>query len=46
MHGIEITERGRRLFPMYHPAAALRSPALRETLLADARALRLALSQR
>ena len=34
-----MTERGRELFPLYHPAAALRSTKLRETLLADARAL-------
>jgi DNA polymerase len=38
-HGRAITERGRELFPLYHPAAALRSTKLRETLLADARAL-------
>ena len=24
VHGTEMTERGRSLFPMYHPAAALR----------------------
>jgi DNA polymerase len=28
-----------RLFPLYHPAAAIYNPALRETLFADARAL-------
>jgi DNA polymerase len=38
-HGRALTERGRELFPLYHPAAALRSTKLRETLLADARAL-------
>ena len=38
-HGRAISERGRELFPLYHPAAALRSTKLRETLLADARAL-------
>jgi DNA polymerase len=38
-HGRAITVRGRELFPLYHPAAALRSTKLRETLLADARAL-------
>src|SRR3954453_17933514 len=38
-HGRTITGRGRELFPLYHPAAALRSTKLRETLLADARAL-------
>lgn len=40
VHGRELTERGRRLFPLYHPAAGLRSTALRETLFEDARALR------
>ena len=30
----------RRLFPLYHPAAALHNPKLRETLVEDARALR------
>ena len=39
VHGRAISERGRELFPLYHPAAALRSTKLRETLLADARAL-------
>jgi DNA polymerase len=39
VHGRAITERGRRLFPLYHPAAALRSTKLRETLFADARRL-------
>jgi DNA polymerase len=38
-HGRAITEGGRELFPLYHPAAALRSTKLRETLFADARAL-------
>src|SRR4051794_4039149 len=38
-HGRAITERGRELFPLYHPAAAPRSTKLRETLFADARAL-------
>jgi DNA polymerase len=38
-HGRAISERGRDLFPLYHPAAALRSTKLRETLFADARAL-------
>ena len=36
VHGRAITERGRELFPLYHPAAALRSTKLRETLFADA----------
>jgi uracil-DNA glycosylase len=43
VHGREITVRGRTLYPLYHPAAALRSTKLRETLLADARGLRRAL---
>jgi len=38
-HGRAIAGGGRELFPLYHPAAALRSTKLRETLLADARAL-------
>jgi uracil-DNA glycosylase family 4 len=46
VHGTEVTERGRSLFPMYHPAAALHNQSLRETLFADARALKQALSQR
>ena len=44
VHGRELTERGRTLFPLYHPAAGLRSTALRETLFEDARALGLALA--
>lgn len=44
VHGQEVTsDGGRRLMPWYHPAAALRNPRLRDTLLADARALRDAL---
>ena len=39
VHGRPISEHGRELFPLYHPAAALRSTKLRETLFADARAL-------
>jgi DNA polymerase len=46
VHGTEVTERGRSLFPMYHPAAALHNQSLRETLFADARALKQALSKR
>jgi uracil-DNA glycosylase len=46
VHGTEITERGRTLFPLYHPAAALYNQSLRETLFADARALEQALSKR
>jgi uracil-DNA glycosylase family 4 len=44
-HGTVRTERGRTLFPLYHPAAALRSSALRATLFEDARALGAALSE-
>jgi uracil-DNA glycosylase family 4 len=40
VHGRELTERGRTLFPLYHPAAGLRSTMLRETLFEDARSLR------
>jgi uracil-DNA glycosylase family 4 len=43
VHGRVVEADGRRLFPMYHPAAALHNPSLRETLLEDARALRAAL---
>ena len=39
-HGAVLHANGRALFPMYHPAAALHRPPLRETLLADAWALR------
>jgi DNA polymerase len=42
-HGHVLERDGRALFPMFHPAAALRNPRLRETLHADARALREAL---
>jgi uracil-DNA glycosylase len=45
VHGTVRTERGRTLFPLYHPAAALRSSVLRATLFADARALGAALSE-
>jgi uracil-DNA glycosylase len=43
-HGRQLTERGRTLFPLYHPAAALRSTALRETMFEDARALKAAVA--
>jgi uracil-DNA glycosylase len=46
VHGKQLTERGRALFPMYHPAAALHSQSLRATLFDDARALKRALSER
>jgi uracil-DNA glycosylase family 4 len=42
-HGRVLERDARRLFPMFHPAAALRNPDLRATLHADARALREAL---
>jgi DNA polymerase len=45
VHGQPFTARERALFPMYHPAAALRSRGLRETLFADARALPAALAE-
>jgi DNA polymerase len=38
-HGALIEHEGRQMMPLYHPAAALHNPALRETLFADARAL-------
>lgn len=44
-HGRALAQRGRELFPLYHPAAALRSTTLRETLFADARALRAVLAR-
>lgn len=40
VHGTRV---GDDLFPLYHPAAALHNPRLRETLLEDARALGAAL---
>lgn len=45
VHGTELTERGRALFPLYHPAAALRGGGLRETLFEDARTLRAVLER-
>jgi uracil-DNA glycosylase family 4 len=39
VHGTPITERGRALFPLYHPAAGLRSTGLKQTLFEDARRL-------
>jgi uracil-DNA glycosylase len=42
-HGRVVSRDGRTLFPMFHPAAALHNQGLRETLFADARALREAL---
>ena len=46
VHGQVLESGSRRLFPLYHPAAALRSPPLREVLFADARALSAALRPR
>jgi uracil-DNA glycosylase len=42
-HGSVLERDGRTLFPMFHPAAALRNPTLRATLHEDAKALRAAL---
>jgi uracil-DNA glycosylase len=39
IHGVLIVAGERRLVPWLHPAAALRNPGLRETLIQDARAL-------
>ena len=39
VHGTEISAAGRRVFPLFHPAAALHRVALRETLREDARRL-------
>jgi uracil-DNA glycosylase family 4 len=44
-HGTVLEADGRRLFPLYHPAAALHNPRLRETLVEDARALGRALAR-
>jgi DNA polymerase len=43
-HGQPLEADGRRLFPLYHPAAALHNQSLRETLVEDARALGRALA--
>lgn len=45
VHGRLLYAGGRALFPLYHPAAALRSTGLRATLLADARRLPAALGE-
>ena len=44
VHGKLVIERERALFPMYHPAAALHSKGLRDTLFEDAKALSEALA--
>ncbi|MCW3004813.1 MAG: uracil-DNA glycosylase [Conexibacter sp.] len=43
-HGQVLEADGRRLFPLYHPAAALYNGGLRATLVADAQALGRALA--
>ena len=45
VHGTAIEHGGRRLFPWYHPAAALYNQKLRPTLYEDARALARTLSE-
>jgi DNA polymerase len=44
VHGTEISAAGRRVFPLFHPAAALHRQELRETLQEDARRLGQALA--
>jgi uracil-DNA glycosylase len=44
-HGSVLEHDGRRLFPLYHPAAALYNGGLRATLMDDARALGRALGR-
>ena len=39
VHGQVLHAQGRALFPLYHPAAAMHRPPLRDTLFEDARAL-------
>jgi len=45
VHGTALSERGRELFPLFHPAAALHSQGLRATLFEDARKLGAALGR-
>ena len=45
VHGTELTEKGRSLFPMYHPAAALRRGGLRDVLFEDAEKLKAVLDR-
>jgi uracil-DNA glycosylase family 4 len=45
VHGTSVYALDRALFPMYHPAAALHSQGLRDTLFADARGLPAALAE-
>jgi uracil-DNA glycosylase family 4 len=44
VHGELLLERGRALYPLYHPAAALRSTKLRQTFIEDARGIPAAVS--
>jgi uracil-DNA glycosylase family 4 len=44
VHGAVVDAGGLRLFPLYHPAAALHNPTLRATLTDDAQALGRALA--
>jgi uracil-DNA glycosylase family 4 len=44
VHGTVLEAEGRRLFPLYHPAAALYNGGLRTTLVQDAQALGRALA--
>jgi DNA polymerase len=39
VHGTVVEDDGLRLFPLYHPAAALHNPTLKATLVQDAQAL-------
>lgn len=45
VHGRLLTDRGRVIYPLHHPAAALRTRDIRDTLLADARGLPRALER-
>lgn len=45
VHGQLLTGRGRAIYPLHHPAAALRTRDIRDTLLADARRLPRALEE-
>ena len=45
VHGTTVIALERTLFPMYHPAAALRSTGLRDAMFDDAKALSEALAQ-
>jgi uracil-DNA glycosylase family 4 len=44
VHGTVLEADGRRLFPLYHPAAALHNPRMRGALVEDAQALGRALT--